>query len=93
MARTRRCNVSNLGEAAKKKKRSRFSDIHLGVEGMQLHHLWILDELGVALHPGEGHRDVHVGVRQHVEYACKINQSTNADELGGIGGESRGDEH
>lgn len=43
---------------------------YLGVERVQLHHLRVVDELGIALHPGEGHGGVRVGVGQHVEYAC-----------------------
>ena len=42
---------------------------YLGVERVQLNHLWVADELGVALDPGARGVDIRVRVGQHVEHA------------------------
>jgi hypothetical protein len=56
--------------------------VYLGVEGVQLHHLRVVDELGVALDPGEGHGGLRVGVGQHVEYAWS--QIRESEERGSV---------
>jgi len=48
---------------------------YLGVERVQLNHLWVADELGVALHPGAGGVNIRVRVGQHVEHAWSVSKS------------------
>ena len=46
---------------------------------MQLHHLRVADELGVALDPGAGRVDVRVGVGQHVEHAWSVRRNRRGE--------------
>ena len=48
---------------------------YLGVERVQLNHLRVADELGVALHPGAGGVNIRVRVGQHVEHAWSVSKS------------------
>lgn len=45
---------------------------YLGVERVQLNHLRVVDELGVALDPGAGGVNISVRVRQHIEHAWSV---------------------
>jgi hypothetical protein len=55
-------------------------DNYLGVERMQLYHLRVTDELGVALEPSAGGVDVRVRVGQHVEPAWSFGRNKRTGE-------------
>ena len=72
---------------------------YLGVERVQLNHLRVADELGVALHPGAGGVNIRVRVGQHVEHAWSVSPAHEERRLehhgcssGSKTGEDLGDE-
>ena len=72
---------------------------YLGVERVQLNHLWVADELGVALDPGAAGVDIRVRVGQHVEHAWSVSPTHEERRLehhgcspGSKTGEDLGDE-